>query len=141
MHLLGGTHSRLQPDEPGAGRYRDQIRLARSMVHMQAAAAGKFLIDAVHADFHDEEGMYREALDAARSGIAASACIHPAQVAAVRKAYRPEPQQLDWAQRVVARSEEFPGAFQLDGEMVDAPIISQARRILGRAKAAEAVGQ
>jgi len=138
--LLGGTHSRFMPDEGAPdnrpGPYRDTMRLTRALMHIHAAAAGKFTIDAVHADFHDQQGMFEEAVDAARSGFAGSACIHPKQVETVRRAYRPEPAQVEWALRVVDESQHYPGAFKLDGEMVDAPLIAQAHRVLARAHAA-----
>jgi len=130
---LGGTHSRHLGDEPRTGSYRDTMRVTRALMHIHAAAAGKLTIDAVYADFHDPDGLYAEALDAARSGFAASACIHPKQVDVIRRAYRPDAEQIDWARRVVAEAQHYPGAFQLDGEMVDAPLISQAHRVLDRA--------
>lgn len=131
-HLLGGTDSRFLADEPDTGSYRDTMRLSRALMHIHAAANGKFSIDAIHADFHDDGGQFREAVDAARSGFAGTACIHPKQIETVRRAYRPEPAQLDWARRVVAEAEQHPGAFKLDGQMIDAPLISQARMIIGR---------
>lgn len=137
--LLGGTHSRLQPDEGAPtdrpGPYRDAMRLTRALMHMHASAQGKFCIDAVHADFHNTTGLFAEAIDAARSGFAASACIHPNQVSVVRRAYRPEPGLVEWARKVVAEAANHPGAFKLEGEMVDAPLISQAHRVLARAAA------
>ena len=132
--LLGGTHSRRQADEAGAGRYRDVIRHARAQVLIHAAAAGKYAIDAIHADFRDSDGQFAEALDAARSGFLGTACIHPAQVEAVRRAYRPEAGQISWARAVVAGAAEHTGAFQVDGMMIDAPLVSQAERILRRAE-------
>jgi len=131
-HLLGGTHSRFLADEPGTGSYRDTMRLTRALMHIHATANGKFTIDAVHADFHDVQGHFHEAADAARSGFAASACIHPKQIDTVRRAYRPESEQLGWARRVVAEAENFPGAFKLDGQMIDEPLIAQARMIISR---------
>lgn len=131
--LLGGTHSRYGADEQAPGAYRDPLRLARSQVLIHAAARGKFAIDAIYADFRDEDGQRREAVDAARSGFAATACIHPAQVEVVRGAYRPSPEQLAWARQVVAAEAEGGGAYQVAGAMVDAPIIEQARRIIARA--------
>lgn len=131
--LLGGTHSRFQDDEATPGAYRDVIRHTRAQVLLHATAAGKFAIDAIHADFRDVDGQFTEALDAARSGFVATACIHPAQVEAVRRAYRPEEQQLEWARKVVAGAESVDGAFQVDGMMIDAPLVTQARRILERA--------
>lgn len=132
--LLGGTHSRRQPDEAAAGEYRDVIRHARAQVLIHAAAAGKFAIDAIHADFHDVDGQFAEALDAARSGFLGTACIHPAQVEAVRRAYRPEVVQVEWARKVVDGAATRGGAFQVDGMMIDAPLITQAERILDRAE-------
>ncbi|MDO4761839.1 MAG: CoA ester lyase [Corynebacterium sp.] len=131
--MLGGTHSRHHSDEKDTPTYRDTMLLSRALMHIHAAAAGKASIDAVFADFRNLEGLYREAADAARSGFAATACIHPTQVDTIRKAYAPEPQQLRWAQRVIAEATNHPGAFKLDGEMVDAPLIAQAHRIVSRA--------
>lgn len=131
-HLLGGTHSRFLTDEPNTDAYRDTMRLTRALMHIHAKANGKFTIDAVHADFRDEEGHFHEAADAARSGFAGSACIHPSQIDTVRRAYTPEPAQLDWAQRVVEEAQNFPGAFKLDGQMIDEPLIAQARMIIAR---------
>lgn len=130
--LLGGTHSRRQADETGAGTYREVIRHARAQVLIHAAAAGKFAVDAIHADFRDTEGQLAEALDAARSGFLGTACIHPAQVAAVREAFRPEAAQIEWAQQVMEGARGNSGAFQVDGVMIDAPLVSQAARILSR---------
>lgn len=131
-HLLGGTHSRFLGDESNEGSYRDTMRLTRALMHLHAAANGKFTIDAIHADFHDEEGLYLEAVDAARTGFAGTACIHPKQIETVRKAYRPEAGQLEWATKVVEEAKNHPGAFKLDGQMIDAPLISQARMVISR---------
>ena len=138
---LGGTHSRHLADEPRTGSYRDTMRVTRALMHIHAAAAGKLTIDAVRAGRLLElserlagSGRRGEALDAARSGFAASACIHPKQVDVIRRAYQPDAEQIDWARRVVAEAQHHPGAFQLDGEMIDAPLISQAHRVLDRAE-------
>ncbi|MEZ2189304.1 CoA ester lyase [Corynebacterium sp. CCM 9204] len=134
---LGGTHSRFQPDEGAPadrpGHYRDALRLSRSLMHLHAAAVGKFVVDAVHADFHDDRGLYEEATDAARSGFAATACIHPRQVDVIRRAYAPEPGQLARARLIVKEAAQHPGAFKINGEMIDAPLIAQARRLVSRA--------
>ena len=138
---LGGTHSRLRDDELAATGYdltakhrpyRSSMAYVRERMLLTAVAYGKFCLDAVFADFSDLDGLYVEALDAARSGFIGSAIIHPAQAETVRRAYAPEPAAVEWAERVVAESAHHPGAFQLDGEMVDAPLIEQARIVLSR---------
>lgn len=130
---LGGTSSRCSAAEDPGRSYRRPQELARTLTLVHAAAAGKVAIDAVWADFRDPDGQYREALEAAGSGFAATACIHPATAAAVRRAYRPSEEQLARARRILDRAGEHQGAFQLDGEMVDAPIVRQARIIVARA--------
>lgn len=122
---LGGRSSR-GPD----GGYREVIRAARSRVLLAAAAARIVAIDAIWTAIGDLEGLAAEAEDGAASGFAAKILIHPGHVAAVRAAYRPTPEQLDWARRVVEAAETSAGAFTIDGQMIDAPLIAHARGIL-----------
>ncbi|MDO4927490.1 MAG: CoA ester lyase [Corynebacterium sp.] len=137
---LGGTHSRYGTDEQNSGMYRETMRFARTLMHFHAQAAGIMSFDAVYADFNDAEGLKAEALDAARSGFSGTACIHPRQVAIIQQAYYPTEEQRAWAQKVVDKAEHYPGAFQLEGEMIDAPLIAQAHRVVARAKAGNAEG-
>ncbi len=125
---LGGTSSR----RPG-GRYRDVARHARSRVLIAAGAHGKAAIDAVHLDIADLGGLRREAKDAAASGFAATACIHPAQVEVIRAAYRPAAGTVRWARAVLAAAEGERGAFAFEGRMVDEPVLRHARAVIVRA--------
>lgn len=124
---IGGTSSRT-----AEGRYRDVARYARSRVLVAAAAAGKSAIDAVHLDIADGEGLAREAEDAAASGFAATACIHPAQVEIIRAAYRPDAAQVEWASAVLAAAESERGVFAFGGRMIDEPVLRHARVLLAR---------
>lgn len=70
-------------------------------------------------------------------GFGAKMCIHPAQVDAVRAALAPSADELAWAQRVLqAWQASAGGALQLDGKMIDRPVILKAERILAQAAAA-----
>jgi citrate lyase subunit beta/citryl-CoA lyase len=122
---LGGRSSR-GPD----GRYRDVVRAARSRVLLSAAASRVTALDAIWTAIHDLDGLAAEAEDGAASGFAGKILIHPGHVAAVRAAFRPTPDQLDWANRVVAAAETSAGAFTVDGRMVDAPAVAHARAII-----------
>lgn len=126
---LGGTSSR-RPD----GAYRDIARYARSRVLLESGAHGKTAIDAVHVDIDDLDGLAQEAADASASGFAASACIHPVQVAVVRAAYRPDPAIIAWAGAVLAAAERERGVFRFDGRMIDEPVLLHARSVLARAR-------
>lgn len=125
---LGGTSSR-----DATGAYREIARFARSRVLLEAGAHGKAAIDAVHVDIDDDEGLRREAVDAAASGFAATACIHPRQVAVVRAAYAPDAATVAWARAVLAAAENERGVFRFDGRMVDEPVLRHARAVVVRA--------
>ncbi|MFC8733210.1 HpcH/HpaI aldolase/citrate lyase family protein [Luteimicrobium sp. NPDC057192] len=124
---LGGTSSRAD------GRYRDVARHARSAVLLAAGAGGKAAVDAVHLDLDDLDGLRAEALDAAAVGFAASMCLHPSQVPVIRAAYAPTPDDVAAARTVLAAAAGAPGAFALDGRMVDGPVLEQAQAVLRRA--------
>jgi citrate lyase subunit beta/citryl-CoA lyase len=56
-------------------------------------------------------------------------------VAVVNTAWLPSAAELAWAQRVVAAAQAAPGAVQLDGRMIDKPVLAQAQALLARAAA------
>ena len=81
----------------------------------------------------DDEALLLADLARARAhGFGAKLCIHPKQVAAVHAALAPSAEELAWAQRVLAAAAGSAGAVQLDGRMVDKPVIERARRIAAR---------
>lgn len=135
---MGGLTARYSPREEGPGRipgeYRDPPRHARSAVALAAAAYGRWAVDAVRFDIDDEPAQRAEALDAVALGFAGTACIHPAQVAVIRAAYAPTPDQLAYARRVLAAAAEHGGVFRLDGRMIDGPILRQSETIVRRAR-------
>ncbi|CAN5528422.1 CoA ester lyase [soil metagenome] len=124
---LGGTSSR-----DASGRYREIAAHARSSMLLAAGAAGTAAIDSVYVDIPDLAGLGFEARDARASGFAATACIHPSQVAVIRDAYRPTPQELAFATALLAAAEGERGVFRFEGRMVDEPVLRHARSVLAR---------
>jgi len=91
-------------------------------------------IDGVTVQTTDEQRLRDDTLRARRVGFGAKLCIHPRQVAVVHETLAPTELELDWARRVIAADEASGGAaVQLDGRMVDLPVVLQARRTLARA--------
>jgi citrate lyase subunit beta / citryl-CoA lyase len=127
---MAGRSSRFA-DGPRTGQYREVARYARSRVLIAANAAGKVAVDSVFLDIPNLDGLRSEAEDAAASGFAATACIHPSQVTVIREAYAPSTEELEWARAVLAEAQAQPGVFRFRGQMVDEPVLRQARRILG----------
>ena len=81
----------------------------------------------------DDEAQLRSDVAWERSlGFGAKLVIHPRQVAIVHDAMRPSDGEVAWARRIVAAAEASQGAVQVDGRMVDRPVISKARAILER---------
>ena len=68
-------------------------------------------------------------------GFAAKLCIHPKQIAPLHALLAPSADELDVGRRVLAAAEGAAGAaVQLDGRMIDKPVIERARRIVQRAR-------
>jgi len=113
------------------GEFAAVLRHARTTVLFAAAAVGKPVIDTVHVDLADLAGLASEASEASAGGFRFKACIHPSQVPVVRASYRPAPEQLDRARRLLAAAGT--GVFVFEGRMVDEPVLRQARAIVARA--------
>ncbi|MEH3104890.1 MAG: CoA ester lyase [Sphingomonas phyllosphaerae] len=116
------------------GRFTAPYELARSLALFAAHAAGVAAIETVYPAFRDEAGLAVYAARAARDGFTGMMAIHPAQVATINAAFTPTDAQVAHARAVVAAFAAAPGAgvLQLDGKMIDAPHLVQARRLLAR---------
>ncbi|WP_437883153.1 HpcH/HpaI aldolase/citrate lyase family protein [Pseudomonas sp. LRF_L74] len=116
---------------PAAERLLDQVRFALLQHSRLAGLAAP--LETVFPAIGDPAGLARFARDAADMGFSGMLCIHPKQVTAVHQALAPSEQELDWARRVLA-SDDSGGAYQLDGQMIDAPVLARARRLLARTR-------
>lgn len=88
-------------------------------------------VDGVTVDFHGSEQLEADVRRSRRSGFGGKLCIHPRQVELADRLLRPTDEQRTWAARVIeAAAAHGDGAFQLDGRMVDAPVLLRARSYL-----------
>ena len=91
-------------------------------------------VDGVTVRIGDDACLRADVVRALRFGFAGKLCIHPSQVATVHAAWMPTEQELEWARKVLAADAASAGAaVQLDGRMVDLPVVLQARRTVARA--------
>ncbi len=121
----------LSSGSAAAERILDQARYAL-LLHSRTAALAAPL-DSVFPAIEDREGLTRTARDARDMGFDGLLCIHPTQVDTIHRALCPAPEELDWARRVMAAASSGEGVFVVDGQMVDAPVLGRARRLLQRA--------
>ncbi|MEK0364030.1 HpcH/HpaI aldolase/citrate lyase family protein [Pseudomonas sp. CBC3] len=115
----------------GAERILDQARYALLLQSRLADLAPP--LDSVFPDIKNVGGLARMTADARDMGFGGLLCIHPSQVAVVHETLMPSAGELDWAQRILAAGASGDGVFVVDGQMVDAPVIGRARRLLQRA--------
>jgi citrate lyase subunit beta/citryl-CoA lyase len=121
------------------GRYLDIPRYARVMCAVAAAAAGVEAIDTVYTDVADLDGLRRECEDGVAMGFTGKISIHPNQIAVINDVFTPPKAAVDEARELVALFAEHAKrgvyAFIFKGQMVDAPHLTRAKKLLARAGA------
>ncbi|MBI6941813.1 CoA ester lyase [Pseudomonas putida] len=122
----------LNTESAAARQFLDQARMA---VQLHSRAADLLPpLDGVFPAIDDAEGLQQAMRHAYDLGYGGALCIHPKQVAVIHAALAPRDDELAWARRVVNASAAAngAGAFQLDGQMVDAPVLLRAQRLLAQ---------
>jgi citrate lyase subunit beta/citryl-CoA lyase len=114
----------LSSDERGLLYPSCRIALASRAAAIASPIAG------VTPDIGNESKLLADLAFALACGYGAKLCIHPKQIDAVHRALRPTEAEIAWARRVAAAVESRAGVIQLDGKMVDRPVIAKAMRIL-----------
>lgn len=122
----------IEGNTEGAERILDQCRY---QILVSSRAAGLLPpFDTVFPVFEDEQAVTARARRARNMGFAGMLCIHPRQIAAVQAGFAPDADQVEWANKVMEAAQSGSGAFKVDGQMVDAPVIAMAKTILDRAQ-------
>jgi len=68
---------------------------------------------------------------AKRMGFGGKLCIHPKQIPAVKAAFMPTSEEIEWARKVISADQVSQGgAVKLDGRMIDRPVVLLAQRTL-----------
>jgi len=134
----------------GAGDYANDVGLSPTLEEAELAGARERVVLASRAAgmenpidspwFHFKEvDAFRRALERSRrSGFQGRLCVHPDQLVPVNAAYLPGEEELARAERIVTafRAAEARGeaAVQVDGLMVDYPIVHRAQALLDAAR-------
>ena len=123
----------------GAGRYLDIPRYARVMCSVVAAAAGVEAIDTVFTDIADLDGLRRECEEGVAMGFTGKISIHPSQIPVINDVFTPGKDAVAEARELIALFEVNARhgiyAFTFKGQMVDAPHLNRAKKLLARAGA------
>jgi citrate lyase subunit beta / citryl-CoA lyase len=115
-------------EESELGYARQRIVLASRDAGVEAP------LDSPWFKLKDLEGLRRSTAASRRMGFQGRMCIHPEQVPVVNEGYAPSGEEVARAERIVAafKQAEAQGsaAIQVDGRMIDYPLVREAERIL-----------
>jgi citrate lyase beta subunit len=127
----------------GALRTQDgwEVFYGRSAVVVHARAYGLQAIDTVFVDLTAEDSnLIADAEQALYMGYTGKLAVHPRQVEPIQRVFTPTAEQIRKARRLVELHAEHQaagrGVFELDGHMVDRPMVRAAEAVLARARAA-----
>jgi citrate lyase subunit beta/citryl-CoA lyase len=111
-----------------------EVLAARSMVLLAARAVRLLAIDQAAVDIRDEARFVRDCGFGRDLGYDGKICLTPGQVALANRAFSPTDAEITHARRLVAAYElasaRGQGTFDFEGQMVDTPLLTRARRML-----------
>ena len=117
--------TRVAEDSTTLLAFRSEMVLASRIAGIQPP------VDGVTTDIDDTAPLLAATTHARQMGFAGKLCIHPAQIPTVNHAFLPTEKEIRRAEAIVRMAETHPqGAFRLNGEMVDKPVILQARQLI-----------
>jgi citrate lyase subunit beta/citryl-CoA lyase len=124
------------------GKPTEEVLLMPKQLVVQAAyAAGLMAMGTIGtlAGFSDLDAYARMVRRSRDFGFVGASCIHPAQVPVLNAGFSPTADEIAEAERIVAADRaaaaQGRGSFQIDGKMIDIPIVQRAEALLARARA------
>lgn len=114
----------------------DQWHFAISRMVVACRAYGLRPIDGPFGDITDTDGYLSAARSVAALGVEGKWAIHPSQIALANEVFTPSELEVDRARRILKAMEqaatEGKGAVTLDGRLIDAASIRQARVLVDK---------
>lgn len=115
-----------------------EVLWAKQALLIHAAAERLQAIDTPYVALTDEEGLVRDTRAGLELGTTGRLAIHPRQVPPIVGVFTPTEEEIAAAERLVNAHDEHQaagrGVFELDGRMVDMPMVRAAERVLSRAR-------
>lgn len=127
----------LQADLGMRGALEDELLFFRSQLLIASRLGGlPSPIDGVTAAIDDMDQLRTDVARARRLGFGGKLCIHPRQLEEIRRGFAPSAEELAWARKVLAAANAARGGVvNVDGKMVDKPVLMRAEAIVREAGA------
>jgi citrate lyase subunit beta/citryl-CoA lyase len=107
---------------------------ARTRLVNAARAAGIQPIDSVFSDVDDMEALEQNVIISKSLGFEGMGCIHPRQIAVIRKGFAPDEAEIEKARKIVLAYEDAKsrglGVVSLGTKMIDPPVVARAERTI-----------
>ena len=138
--MLGGEDFAL---ETGSIPGDESLELPKRLVAFAAQAHNVAMIGILGtvADYSDPAAYKKSAERARRFGFSGGTCVHPGLVSALNEAFTASADEVAHARKLIQADSEAAaagrGSFQVDGKMIDIPVIERARKLLARHEAIE----
>ena len=112
----------------------EEVYFPRAAVAVAARAARVAALDSPYVRFRDPEGLREDAKQARKLGFTGKFAIHPAQIDIINEVFSPSEEELAYARKVVdawnQAEAQGRGSADLDGRMIDVPVIKRAQNLL-----------
>lgn len=111
-----------------------EVEFPRSAVAIAARAANIAALDSPFVSFKDPVSLKVDSMKACQLGYTGKFAIHPDQLEIINQTFSPSKEDIEYALRVVEGWNEAlkigRGSFDLDGKMVDVPVVKRAQNLL-----------
>ena len=107
---------------------------ALGLCMLAARATGIAILDGVHMDLEDDDGLEKACLRGREMGFDGKTLIHPTQIDTANRIFAPTNDELDWSRRIIAAhgaaAGEGRGIVVVDGRLVETLHVAEAERLV-----------
>lgn len=141
--LIVGTSDLAKDLRASHTRDRTPLLPALGLCLLAARATNVAILDGVHLNLDDDEGLAFACRQGADMGFDGKTLIHPKQIAAANAAFAPSPEAVAQARRIIAAhaeaDREGQGVVVVDGQLIENLHVADAHRLLALDDAVKAM--
>lgn len=133
-HDMGFTRD-TEPQIKGEVESESELSFARQLIGVAARATHIQALDTPNVNFKDPKAHLREAKHVRRMGFTGKFAIHPSQINEIHQVFGVTKKEYEEALKIVkayevAVRENSRGSLQIDGRMIDQPVLKQYQRVI-----------